>query len=173
MLSESDEKQLVEVPPPESGRPAASEVTLREADEKQFAEVLHQYRGKVVLVDCWATWCGPCVKLFAHTVQLHQRHAEEGLVVISVSFDEPEDKQRVLDFLKSKKATFDNFIYPHGLGPKAMKAFDVPAGLPHLKLYDRHGNLYKTFGAEQSAAIDEKQIDQAVEELLAQEPKPE
>ena len=140
-------------------------VTVRTADETQFARVLEQQRGKVVLVDYWATWCPGCLDLFPHTVGLHRQSGSRGLAVISVSFDDPQDdRASVLDFLTSQGATFDNFISSHGAGSRSAEAFDIENGtLPHFKLYDRSGKLRETFGGEPFEA---EQIDRAVEELL-------
>ena len=157
---------------PVSDRPAADEpaggesVALRTVDETEFAELLEQHRGKVVLVDFWATWCGPCVAMFPHTVDLHKLHADRGLAVISVSFDDPESKPEVLDFLKAKGATFENFISPYGITPKSWEAFGIEDGaLPHVKLYDRAGKLHRTFGTS-TGPFGADDIDRAVKELF-------
>src|SRR5262245_44243217 len=74
-----------------------------------------KHKGKVVLVDFWATWCGPCVKKFPHLVELHKKYAEKGLVCVSVSMDEYGDdgdsREKVQKFLKEKGATFPNFLF--------------------------------------------------------------
>jgi len=143
----------------------AKPVTVRVIDEKEFAEVLQRHRGKVVLVDFWATWCLPCMELFPHTVALHDKFAGRGLVVISVSMDQPSDEPKVLKFLQSKGAAFDNFISRYGGGSKSMESFRVSEGtLPHFQLFNRDGKLHKLFVA--SSAFTQKDIDQAVKELL-------
>ena len=146
---------------------APAPVAVRTADETELARSVRQHRGKVVLVDFWATWCPGCLDLFPHTVGLHKQFASRGLAVISVSFDDPEeDRTSVLDFLTSQGANFENFISRHGAGPKSAEAFEIENGtLPHFKLYDRKGILRKTFGDEVFEAED---IDRAVEELLAE-----
>src|SRR5262245_34541033 len=92
------------------GKVEAAEVRASEL-EKFFKD----QKGKVVLVDCWATWCPPCVKNFPHLVERHKKYAEKGLVCVSVSMDKMSnpkayDKDKVLEFLKDKGATFPNFI---------------------------------------------------------------
>jgi len=149
------------------GEPAGGgEVTLRAADETEFAQLLKQHRGKVVLVDFWATWCGPCVALFPHTVELHRLYADRGLAVVSVSFDDPESETEVLNFLKANGATFQNLISPYGITPRSWEAFEIEDGaLPHIKLYDRTGKLHRTFGAS-TGPFGADDIDRAVKELL-------
>ncbi len=144
----------------------ADSIVLEVINENEFAEVLDQKRGQVVLVDFWATWCGPCVKLFPHTVELHERFAEKGLVVIAVSLDDPDDRDSVREFLQEKGATFDNFISSYGIGPQAFEAFAIEDGaLPHFQLYDREGKLQRTFSSGASP-LSPKEIDRAVEQLL-------
>ncbi len=153
---------------PESGNgPSAAErpVSVRVIDEEEFAEVLAGYRGEVVLVDFWATWCLACVELFPHTVALHERFADDGLRVISVSFDQPESKAAVLEFLKARGATFDNFISRYGAGIESPQRFGLPGTLPQLRLYGRDGELAYTFPEPQSA-VDPEAVDEAVKRLL-------
>src|SRR5262245_55574848 len=76
-------------PPPvvESGEPAkpsesAKAITLEAVDRDGYQKALEAQRGKLVLVDAWATWCVPCRKGFAHTVELHQKYSPQGLAVI-------------------------------------------------------------------------------------------
>ena len=151
---------------PPADAPAGKKVTVQAADAAELARVLDKHRGKVVLVDFWATWCPPCLELFPHTVQLHRRLADRGLVVISVSLDNPDEQPAVLKTLGAKGAAFENFISRNDSGGRFYDAFAITGGsLPHLKLYDRHGKLHQTFASDKQT-IDPRQIDRAVEELL-------
>ncbi len=144
----------------------APAVSLEPIDGEGLAKAVEQRRGKVVLVDFWATWCIPCVELFPHTVELHRKFSEQGLSVISVAMDEPESEQEVLQVLTRQNATFPNFISRFGLGSQAVEAFRITGGaLPHLKLYDRSGKPHREFVAGQFTP---EQIDEAVNELLEQ-----
>jgi len=144
-----------------------AEVAVRVIDEKEFRQVLQSLRGHVVLVDYWALWCLPCKELFPHTVELHERYGDEGLAVISVSLDDPGDKQQVLDFLVDQRATFGNFISKYGVTPKSFEAFRIGASVPYFQLYDREGKLRRRIGDAQRA-VTPAEIDRAVEELLSE-----
>ncbi len=161
--------ESAEEEPDESSPADQAEVSVRVIDENEFEEVVQSYQGDVVLVDFWATWCFACVDLFPHTVELHERFADQGLKVISMSFDEPDSEDAVLEFLQQQGATFDNFISQYGSGIESADAFDLPGPLPYLMLFDRAGELAYTFPEPQSA-VDPEAIDQAVEELLAATP---
>jgi thiol-disulfide isomerase/thioredoxin len=144
---------------------ATAEVELATVDSRGLAEVVARHRGKVVLVDFWATWCAPCVKLFPHTVELQQRLADQGLVVISVSMDDVKDREAVLRFLRDHRSTFENFISQYGVGSEGFDAFDIGDGaLPNVKLYGRDGRLQKTFSSG-GQPLDPKEIERAVVEL--------
>ena len=61
-------------------------------------------KDKVVIVDFWASWCGPCKESFPALEELHKKYAEKGLVIVAVNVDEKEDAMK--DFLKSNPVTF-------------------------------------------------------------------
>ena len=141
-------------------------VTVRVVDEAEFAEAIRQYRGKVVLVDIWATWCLNCLELFPHTVELSRQFADRGLVVVSLSVDDPEEQGAVLARLKSNNATFDNFISRYGGSDKSADAFGLEdLILPKYRLYDRTGQIHKTLHSSEGP-LRAEDVDRAVEALL-------
>jgi len=147
-----------------TGGKTSGDVSVQVVDGPAFRQALERHRGKVVLVDFWATWCKPCIEGFPHVVELHRRHADRGLVVIAVSMDEPKDKERVEKFLVKQGAAFDALLSRYGMGSEAAEVFGVGA-LPHYRLYDRQGKLVKDF-ASGGPPLDPREIDRAVEELL-------
>lgn len=60
--------------------------------------------GKVVLLDFWASWCGPCKESFPVMEDLHKKYAEKGLIILAVNVDE--DAGAMKDFLKEHSVTF-------------------------------------------------------------------
>jgi thiol-disulfide isomerase/thioredoxin len=132
------------------------------AELKQFVD---QQQGKIVLIDFWATWCPPCVRLFPHTVELHKKWSADGLAVAAVSLDNPDEASLVMRFLEAKGADFPNFISRYGPGGQSSEEFNiVGGGIPFLQIYNRQGKLIKTLGGDRP--IDPLEIDQAVQDAL-------
>lgn len=152
-------------PTGEAVRPQSPVAVLHDIDEKDLAAFIESQRGKVVLVDYWATWCTSCVELFPHTVELHQRFADKGLAVVSVSFDDLDNRAGVLAFLQKNNAAFDNFIGVYGASGESLEKFGLPGPLPQLRLYDRAGRLQREFPQSQSS-VNPDEIDAAVQKLL-------
>jgi thiol-disulfide isomerase/thioredoxin len=148
------------------------DVKLKEGDRETFAQILSGHQGQVVLVDFWATWCGPCVKQFPHTIELAHKFRDRGLAVVTVSMNESKERESVLAFLVRQKADVDNLLPIYGAGSEFLEAFDLRGDVPFYKLYDRQGVLRYTFsadpeGIENCESIE--MIDQRVEELLMSE----
>jgi peroxiredoxin len=97
---------------------------------------LADFRGKVVFLNFWATWCPPCREEMPAMERLHQRYRDKGLVVLALSVD-ADGAPAVIPFLKEHKLSFRV-----GLDPKMAVAdkYGVRA-LPSTFLVDRKGNL--------------------------------
>ncbi len=94
----------------ESPAEAPAPVELKTIKLAKLLEELKGHSGKLVVVDLWADFCVPCKKGFPHLVEMHQRHAKDGLVCISVSVDELKNQEAALKFLKKQQAAFPNYL---------------------------------------------------------------
>jgi thiol-disulfide isomerase/thioredoxin len=165
---------VVATPATEKPAVATEPVSVRIGGGEEYAEMLGELKGKVVLVDFWATWCVPCVKQLPHTIELARKHADQGLRVFTVNFDDPEtDQAKVQTFLEKRQAGLPTLISKYGVGTESTTAFEMVAGgaLPGYKLYDRQGQLRFTFcdsPAEGDQAEPPEMIDQRIAELLAE-----
>jgi thiol-disulfide isomerase/thioredoxin len=80
-------------------------------NERQVTELKESLKGNVVLVNLWATWCGPCVKEFPHLVKLQKLYEKKDMKVVFISVDEPEVAETaVRPFLRKQKVTFTTYI---------------------------------------------------------------
>jgi peroxiredoxin len=134
---------------------SAPDFSVTDIDGKKFS--LSDYRGKVVLLDFWATWCTPCRAEIPHFVDMQQQLGPQGFQVIGISMD---------DEAKPVKEFSDQFKinYPVALGDdKLAQSFGGVLGLPVNFLIDRDGNVVKKF----LGATDVSVIDKEVADLLA------
>lgn len=101
-------------------------------------------KGKVVLVNVWATWCGPCVQEFPDLVKLYNAYKKKGLVVLAVSIDKPEDWGRVRQFISGQGAGFPVLI-PKGTvsSEEFVKKLDPTwrGAVPVTYIYNKQGKL--------------------------------
>lgn len=148
------------------------EIKVTVVDRPAFDAVVAGLRGRVVLVDCWATWCVPCLEQLPHTGKLASQHGDGGFAAVTLSFDDPDKLPQVRRALSAiGVGPVTHLISKFGGSPRSSEAFDVPGGaLPHYKLYDRSGKLRRTFELDPSAEqqFTPSDMETAVAELLAE-----
>lgn len=96
---------------------------------------LSQYRGKVVYLDFWASWCEPCRKSFPVMRKLQRKYKKRGLRVITINLDK--DKKDVRRFLREFRINFPVALDPRG---KIATRYGVKA-MPSSYLIDRKGRI--------------------------------
>lgn len=151
---------------------APEDVNLKIVDGEGYRKVIESHRGSVLLVDYWATWCAPCVERFPHIVELHQEHGEQGLAVVSISTDFPEDEETVRKFLAEHSATFEHLLSEHGNGTQSAEELDFDGAVPLYKLFDRKGELryqFSSFPDQVEKGEPLENVGRRVKELLAEE----
>jgi thiol-disulfide isomerase/thioredoxin len=115
-------------------------------------------RGKVVLVDFWATWCQPCKKEMPGYQKLLERYGSRGFVVIGLKFDTMPDMEDPLQFAKGIAVHYRLAVATDDMKQR----FGGIEGLPTTMLYDRQGILRtKVIGFEYT-----DKIEQALKPLL-------
>ena len=142
-------------------RVMAPEFSLTDIDGHKLD--LADYRGKVVLLDFWATWCGPCRIEIPGFVELENRYRDQGLAVIGISLDDSVDP--VGPFYKEFRMN-----YPVALGDNKLTAlYGGIYAMPTTFLIGRDGRIYrKHLGASDVSVFEEE-----IKELLAAKGKEE
>jgi thiol-disulfide isomerase/thioredoxin len=111
------------------------------------------YRGKVLLVNFWATWCPPCRKEIPYLIKLQEKYQGKGFSVIGISMDEG-GKRVVRKFLEKLKVN-----YPVIIGnAKIAREFGGVIGIPVSFVVDRQGNLVKRLDGYVSEKVVEKEL---------------
>ena len=120
-------------------------------------------KGKVVVLDFWASWCQPCAQSFPVLDELQKKHGEAGLVIVGVSEDEKGEAMR--SFLKKHPVTF---TIVRDAGQKLVAAADARS-MPTTFLFDRAGKvrfIHNGFHGEDTR----KQLSSEIETMLKEKP---
>ena len=109
--------------------------TLTDLNGKSWT--LKDLKGKVVMVNFWATWCPPCQKEMPDLEALYNQYKDAGFVILAISQDDETDEAKVAPFIAEHKVTYPIFVDPTA---KMGKLFEVN-GIPKSFVYDRNGKL--------------------------------
>lgn len=113
---------------------------------------LSAMRGKVVLLDFWATWCAPCREEIPHFVEMQEKYRASGLQIVGISVDD--EAAPVRQFYQQYKMN-----YPVAMGDaKLAGAYGGVLGLPIAFLIDRDGKIVKKHIGQTEAAVFEREV---------------
>lgn len=134
---------------------------LKDLDGKPVSS--DDLKGKIVLVDFWGTWCGPCISAIPGLIELHRRYADQGLAIVGLAYEHvaPDKAQPLLkQFVEANKIP-----YPCAIGDEETQA-QIPnfVGFPTTVIMDETGKVrFLSVGAQQGEA---EAIEDAVIVLL-------
>jgi len=143
----------------DSSHPLAPEISL--TDTTGLPLKLSDYKGRVVLLDFWATWCGPCRIEIPGFIDLQKRYGTQGFNMIGISMDD--SPEPVVDFYKELQMN-----YPVAVGNSRLgELYGGIPGLPTTFVIGRDGRIY----AKHVGATDPNVFESEIKELLAAGPQ--
>src|SRR5215211_362700 len=130
-------------------------------DTQDISRSLEDYRGQVVLVNLWATWCLPCKEEMPALQSFYDRHRDQGFVVIAINDGDP--AVDVLQFVKDYQLTFPVWLDPTYIATEqAFKTLTLPSSF----VIDRTG----TIQLQWVGGISLRMLEQYVSPLIAEQP---
>ena len=114
----------------------APDFTMKNLDGEEVS--LSDFRGKVVLIDFWASWCGPCRKDNPHVVELYKKYKEDGFEILGVSLDKTKDRWE--QAIAKDKLTWTHVSDLKGWQNAVAQMYSVKS-IPHTVLLDEEGKI--------------------------------
>lgn len=143
------------------GDPAPN-FTVKPVAGTRTAFSLSALRGRVVIVDFWGTYCGPCKRSFPKLEDLNAKYSARGLHIVGISEDEPDDKDKIAAFASTYGAKF-TIAWDED---KSIARRYKPETMPSTFLVDRRGVVrYAHVGYRDG---DDREIEKEVMDLLAE-----
>lgn len=142
----------------------APTVSIQDLNGKEIR--IQQYKGQVVLVNFWATWCGPCKVEIPWMIEFQQKYSPRGFTILGVSMDE-DGKKAIQPFLDKERFDVGGqqmaMNYPILLGSDAIgEKFGGILGLPTTMLFNRDGKKVRTI----VGLVNHDDLSKAIEGLL-------
>lgn len=127
---------------PKTNSPKADEsasIELKPIDIAGYEKFIKDSKGKVIAVDCWASWCHPCLEKFPKFLELAKKTQGKPIQFVSLSFDFQDEADKALAFLKEQNAVHTNFILTESQSKfEDMHQYE---GIPRYLIYDQTGKM--------------------------------
>jgi thiol-disulfide isomerase/thioredoxin len=127
----------------ETAKIEAEPVAVKMAGYDELAKLRRNPTGKLLLVNFWATWCGPCVTEFPELQTTYRMYRNRGFDFVSVSSNDPEEKPQVIEFLQKYHSSSTNYQFATPDTFDLQAAFDpaMPAAVPFTVLIAPNGDV--------------------------------
>lgn len=143
---------------------AQAAANVPQLDGDGFKKELAKRKGKVVVVNLWATWCAPCRAEFPALVKLYNTYRNRGVDVLVISVDDVADEAKVVEFLQQQRAKMPVFIKKLGDSESFINAIDRDwrGAIPYTIVYDRSGQPFARMLGEHTFAQFEATVKKAL-----------
>jgi thiol-disulfide isomerase/thioredoxin len=137
---------------PAEAKAANLNFTLKDADNRDVS--LSKYKGKVLVIDFWATWCGPCKVEIPHFVEFQEKYGKAGLQIVGISVDDTADK--LAPYVRDMKM---NYPVLQGLNHDDVQdAYGPIVGIPVSVIISRDGKICATHTGLTGKDVFEREI---------------
>ena len=137
---------------PADARPAKLDFTLKDVEGRDVT--LESFKGRVIVLDFWATWCGPCKVEIPHFIEFQQKYGSKGLQIVGISVDDPVDK--LAPYVKDMGM---NYPVLQGLGhDEVQDAYGPILGIPVSVMISRDGKICATHQGLTGKDVFEREI---------------
>jgi thiol-disulfide isomerase/thioredoxin len=133
----------------------AANFALKSAEGKTFE--LNKYHGKIVIVNFWATWCGPCRREIPDFIELYRKYKGQGLEIIGISVDE-DGWESVTPYVKESGINYPIVLQDD----KVVKNYGSFSGIPTTFIVDGNGTIL----FEQTGTMTKAQLESKIKPLL-------
>lgn len=110
----------------------------KDLDGKPLSIAAYKGKGKVVLLDFWATWCGPCVAELPNVLETYKKHHGDGFEIIGISLDQ--EREKLTSFIKQKGMTWPQFFDGKGWENELAQKYGIQS-IPATFLLDGEGKI--------------------------------
>jgi cytochrome c biogenesis protein CcmG/thiol:disulfide interchange protein DsbE len=160
---EAEEKPTqppVDKAPPGPGGKSAPSFTLQDLNGKPVS--LSDFKGKVIILDFWATWCPPCVMEIPHFIELYEQYKDQGFAMVGISLDH-QGISVVKSFVRKYQVNY-TILMTDG---RVDKAYGGIPGIPTTFVIDAAGNIRQKYVGYRDKAVFEAEIKALLAEAKA------
>ncbi len=146
IINRMHEPDPVAIPAQQQGAEASTTGGMGAAPEFSLKDIagetksLESYKGKVVMLNFWATWCGPCKREIPDFIELQEAYRDKGFEIVGISLDEPGKEEEVRSFVDEQGINYDILFGDSGVAT----AYGGVRSIPTTFIIDREGNIVDT-----------------------------
>ena len=141
---------------------------LEPLSSEEWATVVEAHKGRLLVVNVWASWCRSCVELFPSVVDLSNRYNPDQIQFLSVSIDDSNDStalEQAQRFLDNQDADFPHYLLTHEI-TQALESLGLES-IPAVMVYDAEGRLrHRLQGDDDELEISTADLQGAIESLM-------